>query len=147
MTWDNRRRKWGDGPWLTEPDYTSWYDADTGYPCNVIRHEHLGHLCGYVGIPPGNRWYGINADEMEPYPEVHGGVTYGGPFGTDPDLWWIGFDCSHAFDLVPGIENIVGESTGWTYRDMNYVKAQCTLLAAQAAEQEIPVWMTFRRRA
>jgi len=64
--------------------------------------------------------------------EVHGGVTYAGPGFSDEDkpLWWVGFDCAHAGDLVPKMER------HWqygVYRDMEYAKGETEKLAAQIA--------------
>ncbi len=76
---------------------------------------------------------------------VHGGLTFAGFWPDEvPGLWFFGFDCAHAFDLCPGIEatmkriNIDEGTTRRedhhfddTYRTMEYVKVECTKLAAQ----------------
>lgn len=28
------------------------------FPCIIIRHPTIGHLCGYVGLPRGDPWHG-----------------------------------------------------------------------------------------
>lgn len=89
--------------------------------------------------------------------KVHGGLTWAGPFDVN-DLWWFGFDCSHAFDAAPGIEAVMAsldvrpdlsleESLSTrrmksflkqtqirnVYRDFSYVKSEVTELAKQLA--------------
>jgi hypothetical protein len=50
---------WGEGPWQAEPDKRQWLDPVSGFACVILRQE-LGHLCGYVGVPPEHAAYGIN---------------------------------------------------------------------------------------
>ena len=66
---------WGPGPWQDEPDKEQWADEATGYPCLIVRNR-LGALCGYVGVPEGHPWHGKDYDDIEPCPDVHGGLTY-----------------------------------------------------------------------
>jgi hypothetical protein len=54
---------WGDGPWQTEPDELEWNDERTGLKCHIKRHPYYGHLCGYVGVPPGHVLYGWDYDD------------------------------------------------------------------------------------
>jgi hypothetical protein len=143
---------WGEGPWQHEPDKVQWADPATGLPCLIVRN-FIGALCGYVGIAAGHPYFG------KPYGaiavEVHGGLTYSdhcqpdgeeserichipGPAESD-DVWWLGFDCGHAWDLAPGFvarfyEEGLGRSlcnAGEKYRDIGYVEAEVTRLAAQ----------------
>jgi hypothetical protein len=51
------------------------------------------------------------------------------PYETGQDVWWLGFDCAHAGDLIPSIADI-----GGTYKDEAYVRAELEDLARQAAE-------------
>ena len=76
--------------------------------------------------------------------------------GRPADVWWFGFDCGHYMDVVPGmlkydnplagaivdlsntLEHVLTpperrESVA-TYRDIDYVKGQCTTLAKQIKE-------------
>lgn len=88
--------------------------------------------------------------------DVHGGLTFAGmcretegphrgichvPFPGDADrVWWLGFDCAHAWDHCP--DDVARSEKGgiWTimpdshYRTLGYVEAQCRKLAAQLAE-------------
>jgi len=53
------------------------------------------------------------------------------PHDTGLDIWWVGFDCAHSSDLVPGLWLHIG--TGGVYRDLDYVRAELEKLASQAA--------------
>ena len=142
---------WGPGPWNNEPDKAQWQDKATGLPCLIVRGP-LGALCGYVGVPPGHPAYGkgdVDAD-------VHGGLTFSngcspGPenrsvchipdSGESDSVWWLGFDCGHAFDLIPGIMAVLarvksrtGPYFGEEYRCFAYVKREVRNLAAQLGE-------------
>ena len=92
---------------------------------------------------------------------VHGGLTFsnrcadGDPVegichipepGRPHDVWWFGFDCGHHMDMQPqdlilaAVRNFQYPFTDprtdpfrTTYRDVEYVKGQCVLLAAQLA--------------
>lgn len=135
------------------------------FPASIHRHDEMGHLCGYLGIPPSHPWYGKDYDNIEA--QVHGGLTFVGyekialrpnparvqwlihnqegevparfidiprdkpfPHDTGLDIWWVGFDCAHASDKVPGL----GSFWGGTYRDERYVREELSKLCSQAAE-------------
>lgn len=97
----------------------------------------MGALNGYVRIPEDHPWHGkwgpfcghsgCYEHTIEGMIAVHGGITFGGgkPMGVDEGDW-IGFDCSHAGDLVPGLDFMDGE-----YRDEQYVRGQCERIADQ----------------
>lgn len=130
------------GPWHDEPDKAHWVDEATGLDCLIVRN-HLGALCGYVGVPPAHPWHGKDYDDV--YVDVHGGLTYADRCqedeehgichlpepGRPDDVWWLGFDCAHSGDLVPGVGRV---SPYETYRDLNYVRDEVAGLARQAAE-------------
>ena len=84
---------------------------------------------------------------------VHGGLTYSEkcqgeichvPAAGEPaDVWWLGFDCSHAWDLSPGgraalrrldPELAEYDSIHEIYRTLDYVKRETELLAQQLAD-------------
>jgi len=51
-------------------------------------------------------------------------------------VWWFGFDCSHAFDVSPGLEAIIvhfspDHAPLGTYKDLEYVKQETERLAEQ----------------
>lgn len=116
-----------EGPWSQEPDHLEWEDPETNYLCEIKRNPELGHLCGYVTVPPWHREIG-NADYDEIDVTVHGGLTYS-------DGAKFGFDCAHLGDVVPRIETArTPESKvimAGTYRDMTYVQKECASLAKQ----------------
>lgn len=43
------------GEWEQEPDEEEFVWAEL--PCLIKRHPNLGHLCGYVGVPPAHPHY------------------------------------------------------------------------------------------
>ena len=147
-----------------------------GLRCVVIM-TCMGHRCGYVGISKDNYLYGKCYDEEislennnqlmkklnnrksiipEDYFDVHGGITFsnGGlnhEYPVQSDLWWFGFDCTHAwdkcdyekvkeynlcepceeeyFDKLIQIEN--RHPRAGIIRTQDYVEQQCKLLADQ----------------
>lgn len=164
-TFDERRPKIP-GPWMDEPDKAQWIDTVTGLDCLIVRN-HMGGLCGYVGVQPGHPWHGKQYDELGEWPEVHGGLTYSdfcmegaedGPGvchipepGRPANVWWLGFDCGHFMDFMPGMEEFKGETLKSledvetllvrearspykpVYRTFEYVKGECAGLAGQVA--------------
>lgn len=151
---------WPDGPWKDEPDKVQWTDESTGLPCLIKRHGRHGNLCGYVGVPEGHPWYKTAYQDLGPV-DVHCGVTYSdfceeGPeeiaichipeAGKPDNVWWLGFDCGHAYDRKPAMEPILEEILGrpWAgltpgpfrevYRALPYVRGECESLAKQIAE-------------
>jgi hypothetical protein len=101
----------GEGPWQTEPHYEQF--KAFGLDCVIARNPALFFWCGYVGVPKGHPLYGKEYDDIDGIVEVHGGLTYSSacsghichtPAPGDPDeLYWLGFDCGHAFDTSPGM--------------------------------------------
>lgn len=137
--WKNR------GEWDLEPDKLEWRDESTGLPCLIVRGP-MGALCGYVGIPEGHRLHGKDYD----FPEVnvHGGLRYSGhcqrgnpergichvPSPGEPDnVWWFGFDASHAGDLIPMWGTQFDHVDGEVYRNIDYMRIECRDLANQLA--------------
>lgn len=141
------KAEWARGPWDSEPDREEW--RSHGLPCLIVRAERGGNLCGYVGVPPGHPWHGKEWSEIGA--RVHGGLTYSercwkdGPIchvpqpGEPDDVWWVGFDCAHAWDSCPGTEARMrklgfGPIPNTAYRGIDYVRAEVEDLAKQAAE-------------
>lgn len=67
---------------------------------------------------------------------VHGGLTFsqqGDGETWDKDLWWLGFDCAHSQDLVPGmrVDYLEFGSRDVAYRNIEYVKKETMRLAEQ----------------
>lgn len=104
-----------------------------------VTSNRMGFRCGYVRIPAGHPWHGVDYDNIEPYPEVHGGLTFAEPDtdcgkGGEDNAWWLGFDCAHAGDApdpdLPGAQaayHLFG-----TVKTTSYVAAECRKLAEQA---------------
>jgi hypothetical protein len=147
--WTFRDRKdWGSGPWDHEVDKRQWQDPATGLPCLIVRNW-MGALCGYVGVSREHPYFEKSYHDVDV--EVHGGLTFAGACDGDehgichvvePDaaVWWLGFDCGHWRDITPSRKfELFPEGLDGTYRDMPYVTAQCTALAAQLASAGIPV--------
>ena len=64
-----------------------------------------GWGCGYVAIPVGHPWHGLEWDNAYNLIDIHGGVTFSQKapkwaekFGFDPECWVIGFDTAHYGD-------------------------------------------------
>lgn len=129
--------------WLDEPDWGEFKHASL--KCLILRHSELGHLCGYVGLPKGHPCYGkdynhIPYDDLSPL-EVHGGLTFSREGNGDKwseGYWWVGFDCAHAFDIVPYMPFPVPVSG--TYRNFQYVKCEIKGLADQLVTLEFIDW-------
>ena len=92
------------------------------YSWAIIRTPAL-HLCGYVQVPETHSLYKTDYNDCEL--SVHGGLTYGAEAKAPFWGYWIGFDCAHSGDFSPRIA-ILG-----TYRDIDYVQAECERLIDQ----------------
>lgn len=143
------KSKWERGEWDQEPDKAEWRDEATKLPCLIVRNR-MGALCGYVGVPPGHPWHGKHYEHLGSYPDVHGGLTFADECqpsdneahgichvpesGEAANVWWLGFDCSHAGDLMPQTDSLfrgLSERGYDMYRNVAYVQAECAKLAAQ----------------
>ncbi len=141
------RSQWPDGPWMNEPDKKQWLDEATGLPCLAVRNRT--NWCGYVGISKNHPLFEKHYGDIEPYLEVHGGLTFSdhcagnaeeGRYichlveaGEDDHVWWLGFDCAHSGDMwdftrdFPSLHYHEWEQ----YRTLGYVEGQCRDLAQQ----------------
>jgi hypothetical protein len=113
------KSEWGPGPWQDEPDRLEWNYK--GFDCLLNRNMSVsGSWCGYTALPPGHRYHAVFYDELDI--DVHGGLTFSGlsqgeirhksKEGGPDDAWWLGFDCSHAFDYSPLLAAIMNEIIG-----------------------------------
>ena len=143
------KSSWGPGPWQSEPDKVQWAGPETNYPCIAVRQRHSGHWCGYVGVEPDHPAFGKGYDDLDC--TVHGGLTYADscqadrpeeiavchvPAPGEPDnIWWLGFDCAHADDLMPKYY-AMGYGSSGTYRTLQYVQDECRNLAKQLKAME-----------
>jgi len=138
------RTGWPAGPWDGEPE-DRWEGRHAGFPVLAVRN-HSGNWCGYVGVPPGHPWFRGDSEHVDA--EVHGGLTYaapcqsnGGPIchvpaaGEPDNVWWLGFDCAHWGDIIPGIDRFrrPGDDGKEVYRSLAYVQEETRRLADQAA--------------
>ena len=127
------------------PDALLAKGEESGFEWEVTSND-LGYRCGYVRVPPDHPWHGKDYDSVEPYPEVHGGLTFAsrdtdcGKGGAD-NAWWLGFDCAHAGDApdpsLPGFCRLMS-FRGDTIKSTEYVTEECRNLAKQAAEVSLP---------
>lgn len=144
MQWTFQDRAgWPSGPWDSEPDKMQWRDEATGLAC-LIHRGPLGGLCGYVGMPPRHPLFGKDYNDVNA--DANGGLTFsdkcqeqrGDGSGIchvapgEPELWWLGFDCAHSWDICPGYPRGHRDDRA-TYKTVAYVKNQCRKLAQQLA--------------
>ena len=117
-----------------------------------VTNNGIGYRCGYVRVPAGHPWHGKDYDAIEPYPDVHGGLTFAAPDsdcgkGGEDNAWWVGFDCAHCgdakdLDLLTPEQRRYEEELNRRYpsrlgydtiKTADYVAAECRRLAEQAA--------------
>lgn len=77
---------WEDGPWQHEPDKMVWVDPETDLDCMIVRNG-VGSLCGYVGVPEGHPWFGLDYSSK---------VCDVDTCDEDEDVYW----CSHRVDSL-----------------------------------------------
>ena len=161
LAWrSNERRPYGSGPWDSEPDKVQW--RAHGFAC-LIHRNRVGALCGYVGVPEGHELYQVDYDNAPEWlwEHTHGGLTYSdlcqdvedeshGICHVDQvgegEVWWLGFDCAHLGDEVPGMLSFheemlasLGDGGGVepgvprAYRDVPFVRAVCERMAEAIA--------------
>jgi hypothetical protein len=167
QTWIDKSA-WGDGPWQDEPDRVEWYvdgvaclalrHPGAGHWCGyaAVPPGHRWHGLGYSAC------YSDDCPDGETCPhyadvEVHGGITFAEKCapkrsdrdpreqvchvprpGEPDDVWWLGFDFHHAWDIAPAFEmrkreaGMRDEPPGsYVYRDIEYVKGECESVARQ----------------
>lgn len=132
---------------LPEHDELHWWvDETTGLRCLALAHGWIKVWNGYVGVEAGHPLYAARMNYVD-FLEVHGGVTFVGE-RDNTDTYWIGFDCGHAWDIKPGLEQFGVEHglpplrmEGSEYRNLSYVKAECAKLALQLAAIPSRKWV------
>jgi hypothetical protein len=151
------------GPWMDEEHRMEFKHA--GLDCLLSRNPEMFNWCGYVGVPKDHPLFGKTYDDVYEWTkktdleiDVHGGLTYSDQcqgkichMTEDPGdkVWWFGFDCAHAYDLVPSMLKFredLKDNTEHpilstyrslmrdTYRDVNFVTHQVIKLAEQLAQ-------------
>lgn len=117
------RTNWEPGPWDQEPDRVQWQHA--GYACLMTRHPHHGNWCGYVGVDEASpffakKWGGDDFPALDH--EVNysdfcdGHICHVPEAGMTDRVWWLGFDCGHAFDYCPGMHAMLPEAVRARFR-------------------------------
>jgi hypothetical protein len=142
----------GPEPWRYEPNRVAWRDPATGLQCLILRGP-FGALNGYVRVPRDHAMHGKPRGRQVHRLSVHGGITFSGCLRSRNMKrgHWFGFDCGHVFDLVPGLREIRDQirasmppdllealtTSGMqeVYRTVDYVRQECTDLAAQLARK------------
>jgi hypothetical protein len=147
------KSSWGDGPWQSEPDRIDF--VAHGFACLMLRHPRYGSWCSYVAVPPGHPAYEKPPQDLDV--RFHYSLNYGAKCsgyichvpiaGMPDDVWWLGGDFAHVFDLSPALaarERALGlpdlskipDTMGFfdRYRDVAYVRAVTESLAEQLAE-------------
>ncbi len=146
------KTNWARGEWDTEPDKVQYIDKDTGFTCLIVRVPHSGHLCGYVGVPEEHCAYKKNYNDVSA--EVHGGLTFSDSCQESPEgegichvpepgepehVWWLGFDCAHCGDyssMAYPIGLLQYSCDDEVYRNIEFVKSQCSKLALQLQDMQ-----------
>jgi hypothetical protein len=132
--------------WDLEPSMQS-VEGD-GYHVMVVRHPHLKTLNGYVGVDRSHPWFGEHFDNSKLRNViVHGGLTFSQKGGFDnfkKKYWYLGFDTSHAGDLIPSMIDIAKKhgipsltKSYETYRNFDYVLQQTVNLLEQVKEAKV----------
>lgn len=140
------KKRFPPGPWQTEPDRVEFKHA--GFDCLLNRNQ-MGAWCGYVGLPATHPLYKTHYQEVENL-SGYGGLTFGALCGGEichvgdvpgEALYWLGFDCAHYGDLVPGMilcDEKIHQQFGFprrdrecVYRDVHYAREQTKLLAEE----------------
>lgn len=152
--------------WENEPNELAFFDKITGYQCYIKRrmNDSYIYLCGYVKIEENHPFHGLQYDNqlmissrkmitiknktyfVDEYEDrdyetpstlldFYRGITYSdfddGSFL--PKGFWYGFTCSHSGDLYR-LEDFGNKTL--TYRNIEYVKNECLLLARKLKEME-----------
>lgn len=136
--------------WELEPNIR--YGKYRNYKWMILRHQHMGHLCGYVAFRPNSPYYEVGYDTIPcRLIECHGGPTFAGRFEfktlskrmTDDEKvafrkffngkdWWLGFDCGHYEDLIPFMD--LGICKTSRYRNMEYCEKEIQSMIGQVCE-------------
>lgn len=136
-----------DGPWLTEPDEVWWVHQPTDLDC-LARRNDMGAWCGYVGVPSDHPAWMRDPFEVDTELEFSRSLNFANTLavphpieGRNGDVYWLGFDCAHIFDVAPtsvafmtsllGREPMLHSIFTPTYKTLNYVRGEVTALAEE----------------
>ena len=107
-----------------------WHGAEYGYGHSVGPKEadcesYCGHFPAALVDVHGGLTY---SDRCQPSDNPAEGICHVPEPGRPEDVWWFGFDCAHAGDLVPGMH--YGGGLYWT---VDMVTDEVRTLARQLA--------------
>lgn len=109
-----------------------------GFTCLASRMPQTLHINGYVKIPQGHKYFGVDYNDIPV--TVHGGLTYC-RLADDQVNWIVGFDTAHYMDLSLSTLFMFDELMGMSvdnYRTMDYVKDELIGLVDQLITLELP---------
>ena len=122
----------------------------------------MGFRCGYVKVPEGHPWHGLEYEEANTFTKVYGGLTFAEPDVPcdqegDDNGYWFGFDAAHSgdlpdpslpcdddpsywglkaeFDIFESLFVFKGDST---VKDADFIRKQCISLCEQASKGVVP---------
>jgi hypothetical protein len=117
----------------------------SGFEC-MTKVSPMGIPCGYVGLPQSHPYHGKHYNDIDDI-EVHGGLTFSAYWEDLGDgLWYLGFDCGHAFD-IDDLPTTLPKHP-WAFRSNksdNFVEEQTKRLAEQL-EKIRPMAKKTRRK-
>ena len=130
-------KKSNSNPWDKEPFKREFEYKD--FPCIILKHPTQHHLCGYIGIYSTNGLSNMPIDDINEFINIHGGFTHYDsgnninlPITVNNKLiFWLGFDCAHYNDYVPGLEEFqqfysyqmsIMNKENVTYKDGQFVE-------------------------
>lgn len=138
--------------WNSEPNELIFNHL--GFKCVCKRQRVMKTWLGYIIIPKDHPWFSIDQaifNEIKLIKDRKISYTGHCPFSPEPrnDEWWIGFDCTQEFDLIPMHWESEGQThpklfRKHTYKDLEFVKSRLRMIAesAQRMYQEAPVEST-----
>lgn len=131
------------------PEHHPWngrnYNQNVPAPKDAMEREVSVDEMGVINLVCGAH---LADPESNSYPidllvRCHGGLTYSNNaknFRDDRAPWWFGFDCAHAGDFQPGMQELRGglglPRDDEEYRDIEYVKSAARKAAADLALAE-----------
>jgi hypothetical protein len=140
------------GEWDTEPDQCTWIDSATGYVCEVRRDKEKGYWGGCIRLPQDHALslnyeiiYETRFEELRLISSYLDSVSY---YMSESDNHiWIGFDYHSTDDILPCGEDRFNlcSKMGATYKNLQYVKDTCALLAKQLKYVHLDKYFEIKR--
>ena len=120
-------------PWANEPEGGEGVEAGLAWTVKrCVFQSGSWHWCGYVDLPAGHPWVGLDLAWSAPEAlSVHGGITYQ---EQNAGGVRIGFDCAHSGDRRANDEHESPADSGCEFRTYEYVRGEVTELARQCAK-------------